>query len=189
MAESAPFILRLAELTDRDALRELIACSALELSEKYYQRRQVEAALQGAFGVDTKLIEDRTYFVAESAGQLVGCGGWSRRKTMFGGDKFSARDAALLDPASEPARIRAFFVHPGWARRGVGRAILERCEAAAKEAGFKSCELMATLSGVPFYEACGYRGTTRAQYDLGHGIEIEFLPMWKDPLSGAATSQ
>ena len=177
------FHLRPATLADCDALRALIAQSAAELSAKYYEPRQVDAALKGAFGVDTSLVRDGTYFVAESARALIGCGGWSRRKTMFGGDQFSARDAALLDPGSEAARIRAFFVHPEWARKGVGRAILERCETEATRAGFASFELMATLPGVPFYLACGYRNRAPVRFNLAPGVEIEFVPMEKSSAS------
>jgi len=181
MSEKREVQLRRAGLGDRDALRALIALSAVELSREYYKRPQVDAALEVAFGVDTSLIEDGTYFVAESSSKLIGCGGWSRRKTMFGGDKFNVRNAAFLDPKSEAARIRAFFVHPAWARKGVGRAILKRCEAEAVRAGFASFELMATLPGVPFYQACGYHGDAPAHFDLAEGIGIEFLPMTKQP--------
>jgi len=173
------FDLRPATLAEREELSGLISQSALELSKEYYERGQVEAALRGAFAVDTSLIEDGTYFVAESGTTLIGCGGWSRRKTMFGGDQFSARDAALLDPKSEPARIRAFFIHPAWARKGVGRAILARCEEEAAGEGFTSFELMATLPGVPFYLACGYQERARAHFNLTDAIEIEFVPMTK----------
>src|SRR5664279_3553459 len=102
------FVLRKVNLSDRDSLRELIAISAIELSRGYYKPEQVTAALQGAFGVDTSLIDDGTYFVAQAKSEVIGCGGWSKRRTMFGGDKFPTRDAALLDPAIEAARIRAF---------------------------------------------------------------------------------
>lgn len=179
MSDQRNFSLRKAKLSDRDSLRALIAQSALELSARYYERRQIDAALQGAFGVDTSLIEDGTYFIAETPATLVGCGGWSRRKTRFGGDKFSRRDSALLDPASEPARIRAFFVHPSWARKGVGRAILDRCESEAARAGFRAFELMSTLPGVPFYQACGYTRRALLHFDLTEDVQIDFVPMEK----------
>jgi GNAT superfamily N-acetyltransferase len=179
LSETHEFTLRPATLGDRDDLRALIAQSALQLSRGYYEQEQIEAALKGAFGVDTSLIEDGTYFVAQTRAMLIGCGGWSRRKTMFGGDQFSARNAALLDPKTDAARIRAFFVHPEWARKGVGRAILDRCESEAARAGFRSFELMATLPGVPFYRAAGYEGNEPARYELAPGVEIEFLPMAK----------
>ncbi|HJY36706.1 MAG TPA: GNAT family N-acetyltransferase, partial [Steroidobacteraceae bacterium] len=116
----------------------LIARSARELSAGDYTPEQVEGALRGAFGVDTQLILDRTYFVAEADGKLVACGGWSKRRTLFGGDARSGRDAADLDPATDAAKIRAFFVDPAYARRGLGSAILERCESAARACGFRS---------------------------------------------------
>lgn len=173
------FILRSAFASDENALRDLIAQSARKLSERYYASTQVEAALRGAFGVDTSLIEDGTYFVAENSEALIGCGGWSKRRTLFGGDQFRARDSTALDPTKEAARIRAFFIHPNWARKGIGRAILERCEIEAARAGFNSFELMATLPGVPFYRACGYVGGEPAQFELASGVTIEFLPMTK----------
>ncbi len=120
------------------------------------------------FGVDRQLIADSTYFVAEDGATLVGCGGWSKRKTLYGGDH--GRDAsedALLDPATAPARIRAFFVHPRWARRGIGRKLLAACERAAAAAGFRSLELVATLAGVPLYAAGGYRTLERYRHTVG----------------------
>jgi N-acetylglutamate synthase-like GNAT family acetyltransferase len=173
------FVLREASLADRDGLRQLIEISAKELSRGYYQPAQVAAALQGAFGVDTSLIEDGTYLVAERDGETIGCGGWSKRKTMFGGDKFATRDAALLDPRMEAARIRAFFVHPSAARQGIGRAILDRCETEAKKAGFTKCELMSTLPGVAFYSACGYAKIGERRFQLTDTIAIDFVPMTK----------
>ena len=166
-------------MSDQEALRELIANSARVLSEKYYEPCQVEAALQGAFGVDTSLIEDGTYFVARSGDDLIGCGGWSRRRTLFGGDRFRVRDAALLNPETGAARIRAFFVHPEWTRRGVARCILERCETEATRAGFTRFELMATRPGLPFYQACGYDAGQSIPFDLA-GVAIEFISMTKN---------
>jgi GNAT superfamily N-acetyltransferase len=131
------------------------------------------------FGVDTALVVDGTYFVAEAAGTLVGCGGWSSRKTLFGGDRYADRDAGELDPLTEPAKIRAFFVHPAWARKGIGTAILARCENEARAHGFRSLELMATLPGVKLYAAHGYLGKERVAYEIA-GARIEFLPMRKD---------
>jgi GNAT superfamily N-acetyltransferase len=180
-------VLRPATLADRPALRELIELSARVLGGRDYQPEQIEGALRGAFGVDTALIEDGTYFVAElrqsaaglPAGTLVGCGGWSRRRTLFGGDARAERDAGLLDPATDAARIRAFFVHPGYERRGVGRALLEHCEAAAAAAGFRRFELMGTLPGVRLYEALGYGRQPMVHYPVGEGVTIEFVPMHK----------
>jgi len=175
------YVIRKATLGDRPAVERLIAESARGLSLGDYSAQQVEAALEGAFGVDTNLIEDGTYFVAVADdGALVGCGGWSRRRTLFGGDRHAARDASELDPRAEPAKIRAFFVHPRHARRGIGRAILAACEDEARAHGFRSLELMATLPGVRLYEACGYERAGRVEYELGGGVSIEFVPMRKD---------
>ncbi|HKB02528.1 MAG TPA: GNAT family N-acetyltransferase [Gemmataceae bacterium] len=151
------FTLRPARDADIPALAQLIPESVRGLSGGYYTPGQVESALAHIFGVDTRLIEDGTYFVAEADGQIVGGGGWSRRSTLFGGDerKAGAPDD-LLDPATDPARVRAFFVHPDWARRGIGRALLSACESAAREAGFRSLELVATRPGEPLYTACGF---------------------------------
>lgn len=175
------YSLRKATLADREAIARLIAESARGLSLGDYSARQVEAALGGVFGVDTSLIEDGTYFVVEGeGGALVGCGGWGRRRTLFGGDRYAARDARALDPLTEPARIRAFFVHPAHARKGIGRAILAACEGEARAHGFRALELMATLPGVRLYEACGYAATGRAEYDAGEGVSIELVPMRKE---------
>src|SRR5215207_8286382 len=150
------YAVRRATLEDRAALESLIAESARGLSRGDYSDEQIEAAVASVFGVDTDLIRDGTYYVAEAGGSAVGCGGWSRRRTLFGGDRFAARDPGHLDPRAEPAKIRAFFVHPGWARRGVAGANLETCGREAKAEGFRSLELMATLPGVRLYAARGY---------------------------------
>jgi GNAT superfamily N-acetyltransferase len=176
------FVLRKATLADRPAISGLIEASARALSREDYSDAQIEAAISSIFGVDSELIRDGTYFVAEADSLPVGCGGWSRRKTLFGGDQFAARESAELDPAHDAARIRAFFVHPDWARRGVARAILERCEAEARIQGFRSFELMATLPGLKFYRAQGYTGDERVTYELGNGTTIDFVPMRKELL-------
>ena len=171
--------LRKATLHDLPILEKLIALSARTLGVQDYTAEQIEAALRGAFGVDTELILDGTYLVAECEGEIVGCGGWSRRRTLFGGDKSATRDSGLLDPRTEAAKIRAFFIHPEHARRGIGRALLERCEAEALAHGFSRCELMATLPGVRLYAASGYRAGDPIQYELRPGLTIEFVPMNK----------
>jgi GNAT superfamily N-acetyltransferase len=171
--------LRHATLDDKVELTKLIARSARELSADDYTPAQVEGALRGAFGVDTQLILDRTYFVAEADGKLVACGGWSKRRTLFGGDARTGRDAAELDPATEAAKIRAFFVDPTYARRGLGSAILARCESEAAACGFRRFEMMATLPGARLYARYGYRGTERVHYEVQAGITIEFIPMSK----------
>ena len=167
-------------MDDRQAISELIAESARQLSREKYTDAQIEAAIASVFGVDSDLIEDGTYFVAESLGVMVGCGGWSRRKTLFGGDQYSARDAGYLDPQSEPAKIRAFFIHPSHARQGVARAILSRCESEAKAHGFRAVELMSTLPGIAFYESCGFLQTGNYDLELAAGVKLELVPMRKD---------
>lgn len=171
--------LRKAGLADVPLLDALIARSARGLSGNDYRPEQVEGALRGAFGVDTQLLKDETYFVAEENGDIVGCGGWSFRSTLFGGDARVDRDASTLDPAHQPAKIRAFFVDPRHARRGIGRALLERCEREARAQGFRSVELMATLPGVRLYSACGYVGGAVIRHPVGETEHIEFVPMHK----------
>ena len=142
--------LRIATGADLEAIRELIAASVRGLQHEYSEGQR-EQALVSVFTPDTQLIADKTYYVVEDAdGSLVACGGWSWRKTLYGGDHHHAsRDAGRLDPATDPAKIRAFFVHPQWARRGLGTLLLQACEQAAWDAGFRQCEMGATLSGVP----------------------------------------
>lgn len=166
-------------MDERDAIKQLIDESARHLSRDHYDDAQIDAAIASVFGVDTDLIEDGTYFVAESDGTLVGCGGWSRRKTLFGGDQFSSRDAGYLDPATDFAKIRAFFIHPDHARKGIARAILERCESEAREHGFRGLELMATLPGIEFYRSCGF--VEEGDFDLDlKGVKLELVPMRKN---------
>lgn len=171
--------LRKATPADVPVLQELIARSARGLSTDDYRPAQVEGALRGAFGVDSQLLKDQTYFVAEENGVIIGCGGWSYRATLFGGDARSERDSSSLDPKTQAAKIRAFFVDPAQARRGIGTMLLERCEQEAKKRGFSQVELMATLPGVKLYAARGYVGTEQVSYDVGSGESIEFLPMRK----------
>jgi len=154
--------IRLATLADIPNLRELIRDSVSGLGDGYYSSEQITRALTHVFGVDTQLILDGTYFVVEVDDQIAGCGGWSKRKTLFGGDQRNSTQIqageveGLLDPATETARIRAFYVHPRYARQGVGSTILKTCEAAAHAAGFARAELIATLPGEPLYSAAGY---------------------------------
>ena len=173
------FVIRLATPDDTAAISDVIAASARGLSVGHYEPEVVEAALRGAFGVDSQLVDDETYFVATLDNTIVGCGGWSKRRTLFGGDAFSVRDATQLDPATEAARIRAFFVLPSHARQGIGRAILQRCESEAASLGFSRFALMATLPGVKFYSTLGYVADEPLMYDLGHGRSIRFVPMHK----------
>jgi len=167
-------------MDDREEIKRLIAESARHLSREHYNDTQIETAIATVFGVDTDLIEDGTYFVAESEGMLVGCGGWSKRKTLFGGDQYSSRDAGYLDPASEPAKIRAFFIHPDHARKGIARAILSKCENAARAEGFGAVELMATLPGIEFYKSAGFVPTGNLDLELTDSVKLELVPMRKN---------
>ena len=174
------YIVRKATLDDKNAIQELIRLSARGLSVGHYTDEQTEGAIKTVFGVDTDLIDDQTYFVADSGGELIGCGGWSRHRTLFGGDQYASRDRGWLDPRTEPARIRAFFIHPAHARKGVGRAILNRCETEARAAGFRALELMSTLPGISFYRSCGYLGDEPTELQVGEGVTIGLLLMRKD---------
>lgn len=171
--------IRPARMSDVPELTQLIARSARELGRGHYTTEQIEAALGSAWGVDSQLIADGTYFVAELQGQVGGCGGWSWRQTLFGADTAGHRSAEKLDPARDAARIRAFFVDPGWARRGVAKGLLRHCEAELRRAGFARAALVATLPGVPFYRACGYEERERVHHKLQGGIVIEFVAMEK----------
>jgi GNAT superfamily N-acetyltransferase len=174
------FQLRLATATDIEPIRELIADSVRGLAKGIYSDAQIELSIRSVFGVDHQLIEDGTYFVADVGGRIVGCGGWSRRQTLFGASEYAeSRNSTPLDPRSQPAKIRAFFVHPDAARRGIGRAILQRCEAGALEAGFTTAEMMATLPGVPLYEACGYEKHEVHDVNLPDGGTIVCVRMSK----------
>ena len=175
------FALRNATLADAPALERLIEASARGLSPSYTPA-QIDAALGTALGLDRALIADGTYFVAVAGAEIVGCGGWSRRATLFGGDRQPGRSAALLDSARDAARIRAFFVRPDWARRGIGRALLHRCEEAARGEGFARAALVSTLSGHHLYRALGYVGDEPFEHRLTDDVTIAFIAMQK-PLS------
>ncbi len=180
--------LRLARPEDLPGLNALIPASVRALSAGHYSPAQIESALKYVFGPDTQLIADGTYFVAESEGALVGCGGWSRRRTLYGGDQRKTGADPLLDPAADAARIRAFFVRPDWARRGVASQIMAACADAARAAGFARLELMATLPGEPLYRAFGFAAVERAETLLPDGVRIPFVRMARgldeDELSG-----
>jgi GNAT superfamily N-acetyltransferase len=178
------FKLRKAVDSDIPALRALIDASVRILQAGDYTPVQIDHALQEVYGVDTQLIADETYFVVESDpaegnSLLVGCGGWSKRRTLYGGDQWSGREPELLDPIHDAAKIRAFFVHPEWARRGIGSIILDACENAASQAGFKRFEMGATLTGVPFYRAKGYLELEHLAVALGHGVSLAIVRMEK----------
>jgi GNAT superfamily N-acetyltransferase len=166
-------------MNDREAIKRLIAESARHLSRQHYSDRQIETAIATVFGVDTDLIEDGTYLVAEESGVLAGCGGWSKRKTLYGGDQYTSRDAGYLDPATEFAKIRAFFIHPDHARKGIARAILARCEDEARAEGFRGRELMSTMPGIEFYKSCGFVPSGNFDLDLVDGVKLELMPMRK----------
>jgi N-acetylglutamate synthase-like GNAT family acetyltransferase len=172
--------LRPATTADIPALEELIRASVTALSTGHYTSAQVASALAHVFGVDTQLIADGTYFIAEIEGQLAGSGGWSKRTTLFGGDQSKTdRLDPLLDPAAEAARIRAFYVHPRWSRRGVGSRILTACEEAARAAGFSRIELVATLPGEPLYTARGYEKAEAMQLKTPDGEALPAFRMTK----------
>lgn len=165
--------IRPATLDDLPALNRLIPEAVRQLSAGFYTSAQIESALVHLFGVDTQLIRDGTYFVAEEGDTLAGCGGWSRRRTLFGGDRWKSGEDPVLDPATEAGRIRAFFVHPDFARRGIGRSLFRVCEEAARSEGFRRLELVATLPGEPLYAALGFRPVERIEIALA---ERETLP-------------
>jgi N-acetylglutamate synthase-like GNAT family acetyltransferase len=155
------FTHRLASEDDLPALREVMDLAIARLQRGFLDEGQI-AASRLVMGLDTQLVADRTYFIVEEDGAIAGCGGWSRRATLYGGDHSTAlRDAALLDPARDAARVRAMYTHPDFARRGVGRLILDLCEGAAAGSGFARVELMATMSGEPLYRACGFQEIER----------------------------
>jgi GNAT superfamily N-acetyltransferase len=200
--------IRQAVPTDIPALRALIDASVRGLQARDYSPAQIEGALGTVYGVDTQLIADGTYFVAEAVAESVadtgaadalaaqtnpavqfnarphdwvvaGCGGWSKRKTLYGADHCTGREDELLDPQKDAARIRAFFIHPAWARRGIGSLILEACETAARSAGFTRLEMGATLTGVPFYSTRGYLALERIEVPLENGASMPIVRMGK----------
>jgi GNAT superfamily N-acetyltransferase len=175
------FTIRKAAPGDQPAIEKLIEESVRGLARDDYDSRQIELSIQTVFGVDTELIADGTYYVAETEkGELAGCGGWSRRRTLYGASVYArSRDSEMLDPATDAAKIRAFFIHPNFARRGVGSMILETCEREAGAQGFKSCEMMATLPGVKLYAVRGYSGDERIKVPVGENIDIVCIKMRK----------
>lgn len=184
--------IRKAVAADVPALQELIAASVRELQAEDYTREQMEGALESVFGVDSQLIEDGTYLVAEARASdattsaceptwsLAGCGGWSKRKTLYGGDRWTGREDLLLDPAHDAAKIRAFFIHPRWARQGVGTKILAACEEAARAAGFTRYEMGATLTGAKLFRVKGYVPVKNIEVPLKNGLTLPVIHMTKD---------
>lgn len=171
---------RLAQKEDIPAIEGLIPESVRGLSQNHYTEQQIESALRYIFGVDSQLIADGTYYVAEIDKNFVGCGGWSKRKTLFGGDQTKQGTDPLLDPMTEPARIRAFYVHPAWARQGIGSRIMETCEKAALAAGFSRMELGATLPGVPLYQAFGFVPIEEIEAPMPDGVTLPIVRMGKN---------
>jgi GNAT superfamily N-acetyltransferase len=175
--------LRLATPADIPALRQLIETSVRTLQRNDYTPEQIEGALGTVLGLDTQLVADGTYFIAEARAactpHVAGCGGWSKRKTLFGSDRAQVREPQLLDPKTDAAKIRAFFIHPDFARRGIGSKILAACESAARSAGFSRFEMGATLTGVPLYLARGYQILDRIEVPLQNGHTLPVVRMSK----------
>lgn len=174
------FLLRLANMADETAIRRLIEDSVRGLGSADYTAEQVESSLVHLFGVDRRLIEDGTYFVVEATSRIVAAGGWSARRTLFGGDQYASRSDDRLDPSSEAARIRAFYVSPEFSRRGLGTMLISACETAARAAGFRRLELMATLTGIPLYERTGFRVVEPTEVTLPDGVHFPLARMERD---------
>jgi GNAT superfamily N-acetyltransferase len=172
------FTPRLARLDDVATLRSLMDASMRVHLAAVLSPGEVDASF-AIMGIDTQLIEDGTYYVAERDGRIAGCGGWSRRSTLFGGDHSAGRDAALLDPRTDAARVRAMYTHPDFARQGIGRLILELCEEKAAAEGFKRTELGATMSGLPLYRVCGYREIEQLRVETPSGVRVPIIRMGK----------
>jgi GNAT superfamily N-acetyltransferase len=168
---------RVATTADVPMLRELIGLSVRGLSVGFYSDAQIEAAMNEVFGVDTQLVADGTYYVIDGPAGPVAAGGWSARRTLYGGDQRKQGDDPMLDPATDAARIRAFFVHPEWARRGLARQLYAACERAAAAATFHRFELMATLPGEPLYRALGFAPVEQVVVTLGQGVELPLVRM------------
>lgn len=169
--------IRPARMAEVERLNALIAESAAVLSRDYYTPEETESLTRHVFGVDSQLLADGTYYVIERDDSLVACGGWSARRTLFGGDQAKGATDARLDPRTEAARIRAFFVRPDVSRQGLGRRLLAHCEAMARAAGFRRLELMATLPGEPFYRDAGYEVLEAVVYPLPDGNRVRFVRM------------
>lgn len=174
-----PLTMRLATFDDIPVLQQLIALSVRGLSTDYNTPSQIESAIKYIFGIDTQLIIDGTYYVAQMDETIVGCGGWSKRNTLYGGDQHKTAEDPLLDPEHDASRIRAFFVHPDWARQGIGRHIMVVCENAAQSNGFKSFQLGATLPGVPLYQAMGYQPVEHIEQPMPNGEILPIVKMYK----------
>jgi predicted N-acetyltransferase YhbS len=180
------FSVRLATAADVPALAALIERSARALGAGWYDEGQLESAIRHVFGVDTHLVADGTYFLVDGPDGPVACGGWSRRATLYGGDRHRTSDEdPVLDPATQPARIRAFFVDPEWTRRGLASRLLAACEEAASRSGFATFELAATLSGVPLYAALGFEARERLDVPMPDGHVLPVVRMVRAVRRGA----
>ena len=178
MSMSQTLTIRSAVSGDIPALKAVMDRAIKELLPAFLPPAEVLAS-QEVMGLDTQLIEDGTYYVVEADGAIAGCGGWSRRATLFGGDHSAGRDAALVDPATDPARVRAMYTSPDFTRRGVGRLILATCEAKAKAEGFSRCEMAATMAGEPLYAACGYQRIEPFEAQTPNGVKVPLVRMGK----------
>lgn len=181
---NAQIVLRLAKENDIPILTRLIDSSVRGLQQSDYSHEQIDSALRTVYGVDSALIADGTYFVAEAIqenqdSQIVGCGGWSKRKTLYGGDQFHGRQDSMLDPETDAAKIRAFFIHPDWVRLGIGSRILQACEDAATQAGFSRLEMGSTLTGIALYSARGYVPAGDMEVPLENGLTLPIMRMTK----------
>jgi RimJ/RimL family protein N-acetyltransferase len=175
--------MRVATMADVPALEQLITASVRGLNAGRYTQAEMTAALGGVFGVDSQLIADGTYYVLDGPTGPVAAGGWSGRRTLYGGNKMKGAEDPRLDPRTEPARIRAFFVHPDWSRRGLARRLYGECERAARATGFRAFELMATLPGEPLYVALGFSVVERVVVSVS-GVDVSFTRMARELLAG-----
>jgi len=171
--------IRIALLCDRATITTLIKKSVRILALPYYTAEQIEGALETAWGLDTQLIKDQSYFVVEDNGKIIASGGWSFRKTLFGNNNESGRDPHKLDPKKDYAKIRAFFIDPDYSRQGIGSLIMTHCQQAAVDKGFTKLELMSTLPGKPLYEYHGFKGEKIVEYNINEHLSIDFVPMLK----------
>lgn len=172
-------VLRVATPTDRDAIETLMRASIAAIFPRFYDASQTASAVRYVGELDSVMVADGTYFALEARDEIIGSGGWSKRDLLYTGSGSTAGDARLLDPAAEPARVRAMFVHPDWTRRGLGRRILEACESAAREQGFRNLALMATLPGVLLYEAYGFRRDEATEVTMPDGVRLACVAMSK----------
>jgi len=177
-SNEAGFSYRAATAADVPELMAIMKASISTLMNDFLTPEQVEASSE-TMGLDTQLVEDGTYFVILEGDEIVGCGGWSYRATLYGNNDTKGRDARLLDPAHDAARIRAMYTHPDHARRGIGRLIMELCEGKARENGFSRCELMATLAGEPLYRVCGYKAVEKEEAVASNGVVVPLIKMEK----------